>query len=278
MRKIGWLLLVVMTLLGCSKKNPTIVTVTPTKFVVAEIAVNGFTYAQYGETISVYSDSALDLGQSWAELRFGTTQYGLFRKAPFPGGFCITDTLHLPGPGTLCSLVVTTDLGSGRAGGVSVPGEFQFYGPPLWDTLPWDGARVDWSNARNATWYDLLVHCSVYDTMWQPLASADTVLLITGTFALIPKSFLQRDPAALYAIVSVNLCPHDGAFPGWGTTGRFSGDFKGYFYSTYSNRNNYRYFYVGTPRFVQKMDLPPPPFSAGKRRQAILRAFGVHVE
>jgi hypothetical protein len=272
MRKIGWLFLVVMTLWGCSKKSPTIVTVTPATFVLAEISL--WRGSVFAETVSVFSDSVLDVNRSSAQLSFGTTQHGLSKKEPFPWGLRFRDTLHLPPPGMFCSMLVATNSGQCQGGRVSMPGPYRVVQPSPYDTLPWDSATVFWSASSYATWYDLWVRCYVYDNMRQLIASADTVLIMTGTSVLIPKSFLLRDAYAAYANVYADLYAHDGAMPGSANNGKLTGNFNGYLYSTYVDANSSCSFFVGTPRLAQTME-PFPSISAQKRRQAILHAFEI---
>ena len=280
MKKLVVLLLVASALFGCSKKeNPTATTI-QAKFILAELALyrwGGSNPYQY-EWVQIFSDPAPNLSQCSAQMKFGTTTFPLtWYKSQMPGGVQLGDTFHFPYPGIACSLFVNTNVGNSRSGGVSAPGSYTINSPATGDTLPWGDVALSWSQAQYATWYDLSLSYSAYNGT-NYLGDADTQLVTTGTAVSIPQAFFRKFSSSTYVSASFQLYAHAGAVPGAGAVGNLTGDIKGFFYSTLQDSISSRWFYMGSPKLGPGAATPHPQISQEKRRQFIIRAFGLPVK
>jgi len=280
MKKLAVLLLVAVTLFGCSKKSPTATTTVQAKFIVAELNL----YRWWGSTpyfyewVEILSDPAPNVAQCSAQMKFGTTSFQLTSyKYQGPGGVGLQDTFHFPYPGIACSLFVNTNVGNSRSGGVSAPGTYTINSPPDRDTLAWGDMAISWSQAQYATWYDLSLNYYAYNGT-NHLGDADTQLIATGTSALIPQAFFRKYGSSTYVEAYFSVNAHTGAAPGAGAVGNLTGDIKGVFYSTFGDSGSSRYFYMGSPKLALGSATPHPQISHEKRRQFIIRAFGLPVK
>jgi len=280
MKKLAVLLLVAVTLFGCSKKSPTATTTVQAKFIVAEFNLYRWwgSSPNFYEWVEVFSDPAPNLTQSSAQMKFGATTYQVTRdKSQWPGGVQLMDTFHFPYPGIACSLFVNTNVGNSRSGGVSAPGSYTINSPGAYDTLPWGDVALSWSQAQYATWYDLYLNYSAYNGT-NHLGDADTQFIVTGTSVQIPQAFFRKYGSSTYVDAYFSLNAHAGAAPGAGAVGNLTGDIKGVFYSTFEDSGSSRWFYMGSPKLALGSVTPHPQISHEKRRQFIIRAFGLPVK
>lgn len=274
MKKLAIILVLVPLLWGCSQKTVTN-TVYQSKIVLASInySLSPPPPGRFWEEVDFYSDPAPDPGRCSVQIKARDTQLQFSNPRYFQGGISYYETDSLPYPGTPCSLSVATNLGSSQSV-VSIPGPYSLVSPPSQnDTVPWGDVDISWTPAQHASWYELDVGYSanrggIY------LGSADTVLIATGTSIRIPHAFFSKYMSASFAEVSFELGAHDGALTTPGAAGNLTGDIKGFYYSTFVDSNAIRSFLMGTPKSFQGA-VPPPQISEEKRRQAILRAFGV---
>jgi hypothetical protein len=274
MKKLAFIFVLVPLVCGCSKKTVTN-TVYQSKLVLASINYSLWPSppGQFWGEVDFYSDPAPDPGRCSVQIKAGSTQLQFSDPYYIPGGISYYGTDSLPYSGTPCSLSVATNLGSSQ-GVVSIPGSYSLVSTPAqYDTVPWGDVDVSWTSAQNASWYELDVSYGA----WMGgiyLGNADTVLIATGTSMRIPRVFFSKYMSASYAWVYFTLGAHDGALKTPGAAGNLTGDIKGFYYSTFVDTSATRSFYMGTPKGLQGA-VPPPQISEEKRRQAILRAFGV---
>jgi len=266
MKKLLIFFIFVLLLWGCSKKSPTTVIVVQSRFIAAEITQQfGYVY----EWVGVYSDPAPFLAGSSAYLKWAGDTFLIPQKKQTLKGIELSGNAFIPYPSTNCSLYVSTNLGDSRGGGVNMPGNYTIIEPAEHDTLPWGTVRVSWTPAVYATWYELRVYYLTDST------TLDTTLFLRDTTISFPESFFRRRPGITWAQVTLYLTAHGGAAAEPGAVGNMAGDFKGFFYSTYQDpRSNYYHFHVGSPK-LDPMVGPLPRVTEERRRQAILRAFGI---
>lgn len=267
-----FLFLAVSLLIGCSKKSPTTVTVVQSKFITAEFLRSywGGSYAN----VALLSDPAPSAAQCTARAVVAGGHYTLTTKEQRPTGVYWNDYTPFPYPATDCSLYVVSNVGSSAGGGVSMPGSYSYLVPIEYDTLPWGDVRVSWTRSLYAAWYDLDMSCYA-DSAYRYIGGMDTTLILSDTTVLIPLAFFRKYPQATSVEVNISLYAHGGAMPAPGGSGNMAGDIKGFFYSTYQDPGgNYRRFYVGTP-WPNRETSPSPQDSGERRKQAILRAFGL---
>lgn len=280
MKKLVVLLLVAVALFGCSKKEtPTATTTVQAKFILAEFNLTRWWGSNlwFYEWVAVYSDPAPNVTQCSAQMKFGATSYQLTEyKSQWPGGVGLQDTFHFPYPGIACSLFVNTNVGNSRSGGVSAPGSYTINSPAAGDTLPWGDVALSWSQAQYATWYDLSLNYSAYNGT-NHLGDADTQLIATGTSVQIPQAFFRKYGSSTYASAYFSVNAHAGAAPGAGAVGNLTGDIKGVFYSTFGDSGSSRSFYMGSPKLALGSATPHPQITHERRRQFIIRAFGLPV-
>jgi len=265
MKKLVLILLAVPLLWGCSKKSPT--TTVQSKMIFGEIA-------SWGATAEILGEPTPDPASTSARVRYDTVQFRLSQFEVDPGRIVLQGSMiGYPPAGTLCSLVVSSNLGGSR-GAVVMPGSSRFTRPNGGDTLPWGDVQLTWTHSEGTNWYEVQAGCYGYDSLGGWLGSADTVLVVYDTLGVIPAGFLQRYPAATYVYVYARTYPHTGSKPGW-QTGNMIGDIRGFLIGT--GGNGAVSFRVGTP--PPGLGLLNPgamtPVSEDRRRAFLLRAFGV---
>jgi len=267
MKKLVLILLAVPLLWGCSKKSPTTV---QSKMIFGE-------FSWWRATAEILGEPTPDPAYTSARARYDTVQFKLSQIEVDPGRIFLQGSMiGYPPAGTLCSLVVSSNLGGSR-GAVVKPGSSWFKLPISGDTLPWGDVQLSWTASEGASWFELQAHCSASDTLGRYLGSADTALVVYDTLAVIPAGFFQRYPAAPYVYVSAQIYPHTGANPGW-QTGNMIGEIRGFLIGT--GGDGYVSFHVGTPPpglgLLNPGAIPHGPLVSEDRRRAfLLRAFGV---
>ena len=283
MKKLAVLLLaagIAAGLLGCSKSSPTTTTVTVAQsgWVAANVYLSRYSGSnlRFDEYVDIYSDPLADPALCSAQMKFGSTSFGLRQATGWGYGYgypiSFYDTLPCPYPVASCSVLVTTNVGSSRAG-VSFPGSYQLTAPwPRGDTLPWGALSVAWTQAQYASWYQVVVYYSAYDTNY--IGSGDTMLFLTGTSATFPQAFFQKYPNTRYISGDAEVYAYGGPMPVPGAAGNMAGDFNGFFFSGFSDSLSSSYFYMGTPGPIVGAQAPSHRISQEKRREAILKAFG----
>jgi len=268
MNKLWFLFLAASLLIGaggCSKKSPT--TTVQSKMVFGEIA-------SWGATAEILGEPTPDPASTSARAHYDTVQFRLFQMEVDPGRIVLRGNVFSPPPaGTLCSLVVSSNLGGSR-GAVPLPGPSWFTRPHGGDTLPRGDVQLSWTNSEGANWFEVQVSCYGYDSLGRWLGYADTVLVVYDTLAVIPAGFLHPYPSSLYVSVYARNYPHTGSKPGW-QTGNMIGDIRGFLIGTgYGGSVG---FYVGTPPpgpgVLNPGDMTP--VSEDRRRAFLLRAFGL---
>lgn len=189
-----------------------------------------------------------------------------------PGTIGFADTLPFPLPGISCSLIVNTNLGAGRAGGVSIPGGYTLSTPRDGDTLAWGDLAVAWTTAQYATWYDLYVSYGAYNGSTF-LGNAYTELYPTNTSVVVPQSFFRQYPSATYISAYLYVVACNGPSPAPGGSGNVTGEFKGVFFCDFSEANTSANFYMGSPKGSLGANPPAPRISREERRERLLKAF-----
>lgn len=277
MKKLAFILVLTPLLWGCSKKSPTTVTNTvyQSKLIIASIFLRNPGQEYFFEQVDIYSDPTPDPGQCMAVVKAGGSSFTLPQAFYSTGLVSFNDTARLPYPGIPCSLIVTTVLGSSRGGGISIPGSYSLITPSRGDTLPWGDVTVSWNLAPYATWYELHVSYTAYMGGIM-LGNADTLIVATGSSTKVPHAFFRKYQSANNLVGWVQLCAHDGAIGSPGGIGNLTGDIKGFFYTTFEDTGTSysRDFRMGSPKSFLKVALPPL-IPEEKRRQYLLRAFGV---
>lgn len=268
MKKLVLILLAVPLLWGCSKKNPT--TTVQSKIVFGEIA-------SWRATAEILGEPTPDPASTSARAHYDTVQFRLFQTEVDPGRIVLQgDMISSPPTGTLCSLVVSSNLGGSR-GAVVMPVFSRFTRPNSGDTLPWGDIQLSWTPSEGANWFELQARCYGYDTLGRYLGSADTVLVVYDTLAVVPAGFFQRYPAVTYVDATAQIYPHTGSKPGW-QTGNMIGEIRGFLIGT--GGDGYVSYHVGTPPpglgLLNPGAIPHGPLVSEDRRRAfLLRAFGV---
>jgi hypothetical protein len=266
MKKLALIFLAVPLLWGCSKRSPT--TTVQSKMIFGEIS-------WWRATAEILAEPTPDPAYTSARARYDTVQFRLSQIEADPGRIVLqSDLVVSPPTGTLCSLVVSSNLGGSR-GAVILPGPSWFTRPRDGDTLPRGDVQLSWTPSEGASWFEVQVGCYGYDTLGRWLGYADTVLVVYDTLAVIPAGFLH--PASLDVSVYAVTYPHTGSKPGW-QTGNMIGEVRGFLIGT--GGNGYVFFHVGTPPPGPELwnpgAKPPGPLVSGDRRRAfLLRAFGV---
>lgn len=272
MKKLAFILVLVPPLWGCSKKSPTVVTTVKTGFVVAEVYHTG--WGQCSQMADIYSDPVAAASQCSAYIRWGDRTYPLTERLQQPTGVRLSGTSQLPSPVTGCSLYVATNVGASRGGGVNMPGSYSYISPEPYDTLPWGDAVVVWTRSAYATWYEIELNY-IADSSSRYLGTVDSVFFLADTSLVVPQAFFKRYPGTTWAMVTGYLWAHGGYLPGPGACGNMSGDFGGFFYSTYLHPGyNTLRFFIGTPRPGAKPSFPSR-MTEERRRKMLLRALGV---
>ncbi len=272
-----WFLFLAASLLtGCSKKSPTTVTtVVQHKFITAEF-LRSYWRGSY-ENVAVLSDPAPSAAQCTARAVVAGIPFTLAHKEQKPTGVSWNDYYSFPYPATDCSLYVVSNVGSSRGGGVNMPGSYSFLVPIPYDTLPWGDVRVSWTRSLYAAWYDLDLSCYA-ESAYLYLGGMDTTLILSDTTVLVPLAFFRKYPRATSVEATISLNAHGGPMPAPGGSGNMLGDIRGFFYSTYEDPGGYyRRFCIGSP-WPNRETVPAPPApqdSKERRKQAILRAFGL---
>lgn len=272
--------------LGCSKSSPTSTTIT--KHDTTYVAQAKFIYAgiqryyaggpprQYAteEIAWIFSDPSANLAQSYAQIKCASTQFYLTeRQEQGSGSIALQDTLPIPYPGIPCSLIVSTNLGSGRAGGVSIPGDFTLNTPRSRDTLAWGDLVASWSSAQYATYYYLYIFYNAYNgTTWLGWCESDT--FTTGTSIVIPEAVFRKFGSATYLSASIDVDACNGAKPGSGESGNITGEFKGVFFSMFSDTTSYVSFYMGAPKSLLNIR-PMPRISKEEMMKRLFRTFQI---
>jgi hypothetical protein len=270
--------------LGCSKSSPTSNTVTvhdttyvnQAKIVLASIdaSYNGFPlHYSLQEWVDIFSDPTANIAQSSAQIKAGGTSfYCTWDSLRMPGAIGFADTIPVPYPGIPCSLIVNTNLGSGRAGGVSIPGGYTLSTPRNGDTLAWGDLVVAWSPSQYATWYDLYIDYAAYNGMTL-LGYAYTELFPTSTSTVVPLSFFRQYSGATYVSAWLYVDAWNGPSPAPGGSGNVTGEFKGFFNCSFSDTSNSASFYMGSPKAPLGASPAPPRISREERRERLLKAF-----
>jgi hypothetical protein len=272
MKKLAFILLAALLLVGCSKKSPTTVPTIKSGFVIAEVLHTG--WGQCSQMADIYSDPVAAASQCSAYIRWGYRTYPLTERLQLPTGVRLSGTAQLPTPVTDCSLYVVTNLGYSRGGGVNMPGSYSYISPAPYDTLPWGNVGVFWTRSAYATWYEIELYYTA-DSASRYLGTVDSVFFLSDTSLILPQAFFKRYPGTTWAAVTCYLYAHGGNLPGPGARGNMSGDFGGFFYSTYAHPGYYTLrFFIGTPRPAAE---PPVPtrMTEERRRKMLLRALGV---
>jgi len=271
-------------LLGCSKSSPTSTTntvhdttyVAQAKYIYSLISryYAGGPPTRYAtnEIVWIFSDPAPNHAQSSAKLLRGSTLYNIKGEMQGPGSVLFRDTFPYP-YSDVDSLVVNTNLGSGRSGNVTLPGAYTLTAPRSGDTLAWGDLAVTWTSAQYANWYDLYVWYDAYNgANW--LGSADTEIILSGTSALVPQAYFRKYSPATYVRASVSVEAVNGPRVGPGESGNITGEFKGVFLGFYSDSADYASIYMGSPKLPLGSSPPlPPRISEEKRREKLLQAF-----
>jgi hypothetical protein len=203
---------------------------------------------------------------------FGSQAFWLSKKWVQPGGLEVRDSIFFPYPGVACSLLVSIGADTSRGGGVSLPGSYKINAPGQGDTMAVGDVTISWSPAQFATWYDLSLHYHAVN-----VGEGDTVVILSSPSVVIPLSFFQRDSTTRFWVIQISVQAHGGDVPGVGKSGSLIGKTKGVFYSTFVDTGASRQFYMGHFRAEVKK-VQPGQSNEAKRRQAILRAFGVPVK
>jgi hypothetical protein len=265
-KKYALILLAVPLLWGCSKKSPT-TTVQP-KMIIGEIS--------WEPVAEVIAEPTPDPAFTSARVHCDTVRLNLSLFEMDPGRIVLRGRMTSdPLAGTICSLVVSSNLGGSR-GAVVMPGSFQVNKPHDQDTLPFGDVVISWTPSEGASWFELQVSCGGYDTLGRNLGWADTALAVYDTITVIPVGFLKRYPAARYLYVWAQIYSHTGSKPGW-QTGNMVGEIRGFLIGTETCST--LLFWVGTPPpggFLNPEAILPGPLVSEDRRRAFLRrAFGV---
>lgn len=271
---------------GCSKSSPSATTITKhdTTYVSqAKVIYSGISRYYAGgppahyateEIAWIWSDPAANLAQSYAQIKSVNTQFNLTKKQEQgPGMIALQDTLPVPWPGIPCSLIVSTNSGSGRAGNVSISGTFTLNTPRNGDTLAWGDVVASWSPAQYATYYYLYVSYNAYNgTTW--LGWADTDTFTTGSSIVIPQAFFRKFGSATYLDANIDVDACNGAKPGPGESGNINGEFKGVFFSMSSDITSCVSFYMGSPKSL--LDIRPMPrISKVEMMKRLFRTFQI---